>query len=162
MNDRQRKLFKSVEKYGYNVHKSKNSDRANETKEYLKSPLITITREIFRSQKFLDCIGYVCYTLREELLKLRRQGKLIESSSIAKLLNAGELEEHYILVNGAFIQHKKSDLPKWKRDIVYNVYLKSIEHYRRIRNAEARARYRLRRLKENGKTKAGKQKRKMP
>lgn len=141
-----------VEKYGYVVSRSKDSEHQNEAKEFLKRPLITITRQIYRSQDFLDCMAYICNSMQEELVKLLASDRLIKTSPIAKLFLSGELEEHYILVHGAFVQHKKSSMPAWKRAVVYNVYLKGVEHYRRLRNTEARLNYRIRQInRTNGK-----------
>lgn len=121
---------------------------AKVSQQYAECPRIEITGRDFNSDNFLQAIAHVCKWMRNECAKLERMGRLNPKSELAKMYYADEIEEHYIKVQGAFCYFKKSKLPRKKRILVNTLFNDAIEYYRRQRNAQARANYKVRKLKK--------------
>lgn len=118
-----------------------------ESQKYSETPRIELTERDFNSDRFMRSLEHVCKCMREECRKLSNINRLDEKSELAKMWRAGEIEEHFIKVHGAFCYFKKSKLPRKKRIIVNTLFNDAIEHFRRVRNAHARANYRARKYK---------------
>lgn len=118
------------------------------SQEYSETPRIELTERDFKSDRFMESLAHICSVMRSECQKLQNFGRLDPKSVIAKMWSAGELEEHYLKVHGAFCYFKKSKLPREKRILVNTLFNDAIEHYRRQRNAQARTNYKVRKIKK--------------
>lgn len=130
--------------------KYNDKEAQNFCEEQLKSGFqtsIEYTERIYKSQLFFECMSNAVNIAIKQLQVLKYNGTL-HSCPLVTLWKRGRLTPEYMRVEGTLIHFGKSKLPRAERDAIKLFFNTVLDDYRRCRNAENRANYKVRRIKQ--------------